>query len=110
MFHTHLGAFEYLVVLLGLTNALSAFQSYINKTLREYLDVFVVVYLDNMVIYSAREEDHEEHIWKVLKALIEAGLYCKLSKCVFGIREIDFLRYIVNTDGVAIEKSQVLTI
>ena len=109
-FRTHLGAFEYLVVPLGLTNAPSAFQSYINKTLREYLDVFVVVYLDDMVIYSAREEDHEEHVRKVLEALIEAGLYCKLSKCVFGVREIDFLGYIVNTDGVAMEKSRVSTI
>jgi hypothetical protein len=109
-FHTHLRAFEYLVVLLGLTNALSAFQSYINKTLCEYLNVIIVVYLDNMVIYSAHEEEHKGHIWKVLKALIEARLYYKLSKCTFSICEIDFLGYIINTDRVAIEKLWVITI
>ena len=63
-----------------------------------------------MVIYLAREEDHEEHIWKILEALIEAGLYYKLSKYVFGICKIDFLGYIVNINGVTIEKSWVLTI
>jgi hypothetical protein len=109
-FHTHLRAFEYLVVLLGLTNAPSAFQSYINKTLCKYLNIIVIIYLDDMVIYSACKEEHEGHIWKVLEALIEAGLYCKLSKCAFSICKIDFLGYIVNTDRVAIEKSQVATI
>jgi transposase InsO family protein len=109
-FRTPLGAFEYLVVPFGLTNAPSAFQSYINKTLHEYLDVFVVVYLDDVVIYSTREEDHEEHVRQVLKALIEAGLYCKLSKCSFGVHEIDFLGYIVNVCGVTMEKSRVATI
>jgi hypothetical protein len=63
-----------------------------------------------MVIYSAHEEEHEGHIWKVLEALIEARLYYKLSKCAFSVCKIDFLGYIVNTDRVAIEKLQVVTI
>ena len=63
-----------------------------------------------MVIYLTCEEDHKEHIWKVLEALIEASLYCKLSKYIFSICKIDFLRYIVNIDRVAIEKLWVLTI
>jgi hypothetical protein len=58
-----------------------------------------------MVIYSAHEEEHKGHIWKVLEALIEARLYCKLSKCAFSICKIDFLGYIVNTNRVAMEKS-----
>ena len=63
-----------------------------------------------MVIYSACKEDHKKHIWKILEILIEASLYYKLSKYVFGICKIDFLGYIVNINGVAIEKSWVLTI
>jgi hypothetical protein len=63
-----------------------------------------------MVIYSAHKEEHKGYIWKVLKALIEAGLYCKLSKCTFSIHKIDFLGYIINTNRVAMEKSQVVTI
>jgi hypothetical protein len=63
-----------------------------------------------MVIYSAREEEHKGHIWKILKALIEARLYCKLSKCAFSIYKIDFLGYIINTNRVVMEKLQVITI
>jgi hypothetical protein len=74
------------------------------------LNVIVVIYLDDMVIYSAHKEEHKGHVWKVLEALIEAGLYCKLSKCAFSVYEIDFLGYIVNTDRVAIEKLWVVTI
>ena len=94
----------------GLTNAPAAFQSYINKTLRECLDVFVVVYLDDIVVYSSREEDHEEHVRMVLTALIEAGLYVKLSKCQFSTRKIDFLSYHVSTEGISMEQSRVETI
>ena len=63
-----------------------------------------------MVIYLACEEDYKEHIWKILEVLIEANLYYKLSKYIFNICKIDFLRYIININGVAIEKSQVLII
>jgi hypothetical protein len=74
------------------------------------LDVFVVAYLDDVVIYSAREEDHEEHVRQVLRALVGARLYYKLSKCLFGVHEIDFLGYIANVHGVTMEKSRVATI
>ena len=57
-----------------------------------------------MVIYSAYKEDHKKHIWKILEALIEASLYYKLSKYIFNIYKIDFLRYIVNINKVVIEK------
>jgi hypothetical protein len=58
-----------------------------------------------MVIYSAHKEEHKGHIQKVLEALIEARLYCKLSKCAFSVCKIDFLGYIINTNRVAMEKS-----
>ena len=64
--------------------------------------MFVVAYMDDLVIYSKREEDHEEHIRLVLKALMEAGLYCKLSKCTFSAREIELLGYIVSDKGILI--------
>ncbi len=59
----------------GLANALAAFQSYINATLRLYLDIFVIAYLDNIVVYSNTAEEHREHVRTVLKALLQAGLY-----------------------------------
>jgi hypothetical protein len=109
-FRTQLGAFEYQVVPFGLTNAPAAFQSYINQTLREYLDVFVIAYLDDLVVYSKREEDHEEHVRLVLKALMDAGLYCKLSKCTFSAREIELLGYVVSDKGVSMSTSRLNTI
>ena len=110
IFYMHFKVFKYLVVSLGLTNTLSAFQSYINKTLCEYLNIFVVIYLDNIIIYLAYKKDHKKHIQKILEALIKAGLYYKLSKYIFNIYKIDFLGYIINTNGIAIEKLWVLTI
>ena len=69
-----------------------------------------MVYLDNIVIYSTHIEEHKEHIWKVFKTLIKAGLYYKLSKYTFNICKIDFLRYIINTNRVAIKKLWVIII
>jgi Reverse transcriptase (RNA-dependent DNA polymerase) len=68
-FHTRYGHFEYMVMLFSLTNAPTTFQSYINEALRGYLDIFCITYLDDIMMYSERVEDHEEHVRKVLKRL-----------------------------------------
>ena len=103
-FRTPLSAFEYLVVSFWLTNA-PTFQSYVNQTLREYLDVSVIAYTDNLIIYSKREEDHEGHVRLVLKFLMNVGFYCKLSKWTFGARELELLGYVVSDKGVSMSKS-----
>ena len=102
--------FEYLVVPFGLTNAPAVFQSYINYTLRDFLDIFAIAYLDDIVIYSQNEEDHIKHVRRVLERLREAKLYLKLSKCVFHAREINYLGFVISPDGISVDHSRVETI
>jgi len=109
-FRTRYGLYEYVVMPFGLTNAPATFQAYINKTLMGFLDVFVVVYLDDIVVYSRDETKHVEQVRQVLANLREAGLYLKLSKCFFHVREINFLGFMISSEGVSMEVSRVETI
>ena len=87
----------------GLANAPVTFQAYVNKTLKPYIDVFYVVYLDDVLIYSETEDSHWEHVRRVLRALLEYCLYAKLSECAFNCSEVTFLGFIVNQRGIQIE-------
>jgi hypothetical protein len=87
-FRTRYGHYKYIVMPFGLANAPAVFQSYINATLRPYLDVFVIAYLDDKVVYSSTVEEHRKHVPTVLEALLKAGLYLKLRKCKFNAKEI----------------------
>ena len=91
-FRTKYGLFEYLVMPFGLTNAPATFQTYMNDTLREYLERFCVVYLDDILIYSKTLEEHQQHVNAVLEKLKEAGLYLKAEKCEFSTQRTEFLR------------------
>ena len=84
----------------GLANAPATFQAYVNKTLKPYIDVFYVVYLDDVLIYSETEDSHWEHVQRVLRALLEHCLYAKLSECAFNCSKITFLGFIVNQHGI----------
>ena len=79
----------------GLANALVIFQLYIHKTLRGLIDHTCIVYLDNILIYSKNENQHEQHVCEVLKQLNKWGIYAKASKCTFYTKQIEFLGYIV---------------
>ena len=109
-FRTRYGHFEYLVMPFGLTNAPATFQAYVNDVLREYLDEFCIAYLDDILIFSDDPAKHEEHVKKVLQKLKDAGLFCNLDKCLFHTTEIDFLGYVISTDGVHMETSRVESI
>ena len=109
-FRTRYGLYEYLVMPFGLTNAPASFQSYIHGVLREYLDIFVIVFLDNILIYSMEESQHEQHVRTVLKALLTAGLFAKLSKCLFSVKRVPFLGYVITDTGVEMETDRVSTI
>jgi hypothetical protein len=98
-FTTRYGLYEYTVVPFGLTNAPAYFMYLMNKIFMEYLDKFVVVFIDDILIYSKNEEEHEEHLRLVLQKLREHELYAKFSKCEFWLKEVSFLGHII-TKGV----------
>jgi hypothetical protein len=76
----------------------------------DYLDKFIVVFIDDVLIYSQNEEEHEEHLKMVLQWLREHQLFAKLSKCEFWINEVLFLGHIINRDGLAVEPKKVANI
>ena len=100
-FRTRFGLYEFLVMPFGLTNAPATFQALINNVLREYLDIFVVVYLDDVLIFTkGTRGDHTEKVRQVLKRLKEYELYLKASKCEFYKQSVKFLGHIVSTEGI----------
>ncbi|KAI7411517.1 hypothetical protein KC336_g12012 [Hortaea werneckii] len=106
-FRTRFGLYEYLVMPFGLTNAPATFQAYINNVLRKYLDVFVVVYLDDILVYSKTYEDHVQHVRKVLQALKDAHLRVKPGKTEFHKPEVKFLGYIVSREGLKMDSKKI---
>jgi len=88
---TRYGLYEFLVMPFGLTNAPATFCTLMNDIFREWLDDFVVDYIDDILIYSGSLEEHAEHLRKVFQRLRENKLYAKLEKCEFGVTEVDFL-------------------
>ena len=106
-FRTRYGHYEYCVMPMGLTNAPATFQRLMNDIFRPYLDKFVLVYLDDILIYSKNLETHKEHLRIVLTALRQHKLYAKKSKCAFALPSIEFLGYIVSKDGISGNPSKV---
>ena len=94
----------------GLSNAPSAFQRFINDIFSDVLDIFVVIYLDDILIYSDNIDDHKKHIKKVLKRLRENQLYTSPTKCVFHQDRIEFLGFVLGVDGLRMDESKTQTI
>jgi len=109
-FRTRYGHFEYKVMPFGLVNAPATFQAMMNKILREFLDHGVVVYLDDILIYSNSEEEHIELVRKVLAKLKEHQLAVSVTKSVFHQESVEFLGYIVATNGVTMSERKVESI
>ena len=91
----------------GLTNAPAVFMDYMNRIFRPYLDKFIVVFIDDILIYSKNEEEHREHLGIALRVLRDHQLYAKLSKCEFWLNEVKFLGHVVSSEGVAVDPSKV---
>jgi len=87
----------------GLTNSPATFQRYINSYLFDYLDIFCTAYLDDILIYSDNELEHEAHVKKVLDRLREAGLQVDIKKCEFGVKKTKYLGFIISTDGISVD-------
>ena len=99
-FHTHYEHFEYLIMLFDLINAFVIFQVYINQMMCSILDVYCIVYLNNILIYSENEEKHKKHVQEVLHHLNRHQLFVKLLKCEFHKTAVQFLEYIIKKDDV----------
>jgi hypothetical protein len=91
----------------GLTNAPATFQGLINNVLRAYLDIFVVAYLDDILIYSKNETEHIKHVNQVLECLAKYSLRLKPEKCEFHKQELPFLGYIVGKNGIRISEDKI---
>jgi Reverse transcriptase (RNA-dependent DNA polymerase)/RNase H-like domain found in reverse transcriptase/Integrase zinc binding domain/Retroviral aspartyl protease len=109
-FRTPLGLFEHLVVPYGLTNAPAAFQTFIQDTLRDLLDIICVVYLDDILIFSRTQEDHDKHVKLVLDRLRDANLCANPAKCEWDKSEFEYLGYVIGTDGIKMNPKKLDTI
>jgi hypothetical protein len=94
----------------GLTNAPAYFMNLMNKVFMEYLDKFVVVFIDVILIYSKNDSDHEEHLRMVLHKLRDKQLYAKFTKCEFWLDEVHFLGHIISKGGISVDPAKVTVI
>ncbi|KAJ1584105.1 hypothetical protein NDA11_004353 [Ustilago hordei] len=109
-FGTQLGLYEYLVMPFGLANALAHFQSFINDIFRDIIGIYVVVYLDDFLIFSDTEEAHVKHVTEVLTRLRSNRLFAKLLKCEFHTKTVEFLGYIIKPTGIEMDPEKVCTV
>jgi hypothetical protein len=108
--HTRYGSYEFLVMPFGLTNAPTTFRTLMNDIFQEWLDDFVVVYIDDILAYSNSMEEHVEHLRKMFQRLKENKLYAKFEKCEFRVSEVDFLRHRITQEGLKTDDRKVKAI
>ena len=106
-FHTRYGHFEYTIMPFGLTNAPAVFQHMANDIFRDLLDICLIIYLDDLLIYSKTQEEHDSHVLFVLNRLHENGLYAKLEKCSFDCKQVEFLGYVISSKGISMDLAKV---
>jgi hypothetical protein len=106
-FCTRYGLYEYTVMSFGLMNATVHFMYVMNKVFMEYLDKFVAVFIDDILIFSKTEEEHDTHLRLVLEKLRSNQLYAKFSKCEFWLTEVAFLGHVISTGGVSVALGKV---
>jgi hypothetical protein len=107
---TRYGSFEFLVMPFGFTNAPSVFQALMNTIFRDLVDVYVMCYLDDILVYSKNLVDHKQHIQEVLRRLRQEKLFCKRYMCHFNRQEVKFLGHVVGPRGVAMQPDKVAAI
>jgi hypothetical protein len=106
-FCTRYGLYEYTVMSFGLTNAPAYFMYLMNKVFMKYLDKFVVVFINDILIFSKMEEEHKKHLRLVLEKLRSNQLYAKFSKCEFWLTKVTFLEYVISAGGVSVDPGKV---
>ncbi|GJW01315.1 putative nucleotidyltransferase, ribonuclease H [Tanacetum coccineum] len=106
-FRTRYGHYEFLVMPFGLTNAPAVFMDLMNRVFHEFLDKFVIVFIDDILVFSKSKEEHEEHLRTVLQILRQEKLYAKFSKCEFWLSKVAFLGHIVSAEGITMDPAKV---
>ncbi|KAI3825909.1 hypothetical protein L1987_07638 [Smallanthus sonchifolius] len=106
-FRTRYGHYEFMVMPFGLTNAPAVFMDLMNRMCKPYLDKFVIVFIDDILIYSKTKEDHEQHLRLILDLLKTEQLYAKFSKCDFWLKEVQFLGHVVNEKGIHVDPAKI---
>ena len=106
-FRTRYGHYKFLVMSFGLTNALATFMDLMNRVFEEYLDKFIIVFIDDILGYSRTIKEHELHLKIVLENLREKRLYAKFLKCEFWLEKDAFLRHVVSKEGISVDPSKV---
>ncbi|GJY79777.1 putative reverse transcriptase domain-containing protein [Tanacetum coccineum] len=106
-FRTRYGHYEFQVMPFGLTNAPAVFMDLMNRVCKPYLDKFVIVFIDDILIYSKNKEEHEEHLKIILELLKKEQLYAKFSKCDFWLESVQFLGHVINNKGVHVDPAKV---
>ncbi|KAA0040368.1 ty3-gypsy retrotransposon protein [Cucumis melo var. makuwa] len=106
-FRFRYGHYEFIVMSFGLTNAPTVFMDLMNRVFKDLLDTFVIVFIDNILIYSKTEAEHEEHLHPVLETLRANKLYAKFSKCEFWLKKVTFLGHVVSSEGISVDPAKI---
>ncbi|GJT80917.1 putative reverse transcriptase domain-containing protein [Tanacetum coccineum] len=109
-FRTRYGHYEFQVMPFGLTNAPAVFMDLMNRVCKPYLDKFVIVFIDDILIYSKNKQEHEEHLKLILELLKKEELYAKFSKCEFWIPKVQFLGHVIDSEGIHVDPSKIESI
>ncbi|MBW0587173.1 hypothetical protein O181_126888 [Austropuccinia psidii MF-1] len=105
-FRTKYGSYEYLGMPFGLTNAPASFQNVVNDIFYDLLDIYVVVYLNDIMVFSKSEEEHVTHVSTVLSRLRANNLFSKASKCLFHVSSVEYLGYVVSSEGLKMDQAK----
>nr|GEX49064.1 putative reverse transcriptase domain-containing protein [Tanacetum cinerariifolium] len=106
-FRTRYGHYEFQVMPFGLTNAPAVFMDLMNRVCKPYLDKFVIIFIDDILIYSKDEKEHEEHLKAILEFLKKEELYAKFSKCEFWIPKVQFLGHVIDSQGIHVDPAKI---
>ncbi|GJT47642.1 putative reverse transcriptase domain-containing protein [Tanacetum coccineum] len=109
-FRTRYGHYEFQVMPFGLTNAPAVFMDLMNRVCKPYLDKFVIVFIDDILIYSKNKKEHEEHLKLILELLKKEELYAKFSKCEFWIPKVQFLGHVIDSEGIHVDPAKIESI
>ncbi|GKE03881.1 putative reverse transcriptase domain-containing protein, partial [Tanacetum coccineum] len=109
-FRTRYGHYEFQVMPFGLTNAPAVFMDLMNRVCKPYLDKFIIVIIDDILIYSKNKQDHKEHLKLILELLKKGELYAKFSKCEFWIPKVQFLGYVIDSQGIHVDPAKIESI